>query len=55
MSGLIKAFADFGFNNIHLFIWILAPAYMTFFGSVYSVFLFVIIIKVISFFNRVKI
>lgn len=42
-------------NNLYLFIWMLAPAYMTFFGSVYSVVLFVIIMKVISFFNRVKI
>jgi len=42
-------------NNFYLFVWMLAPSFMTFFGTIYSIVLFIFIVKIISIFNRVKI
>lgn len=42
-------------NNFYLFIWMLAPSFMTFFGTIYSIILFILIVKIISIFNRIKI
>ena len=42
-------------NNFYLFVWILAPSFMNFFGTIYSIILFIFIVKIISIFNRIKI
>ncbi|PCJ29317.1 MAG: hypothetical protein COA99_19530 [Moraxellaceae bacterium] len=42
-------------NKLYLFIWILAPSFMIFFGSLYMIILFILIIKIIATFNKLKI
>jgi hypothetical protein len=41
-------------NFLYLFIWILAPSFLVFFGSLYAVILFLFLTIIISFINRVK-
>jgi hypothetical protein len=41
-------------NFFYLFIWMLAPSFMMFFGSLYSLILFVILMKTISVINNIK-
>jgi len=41
-------------NFLYLFLWLLAPSFLVFFGSIYMFFLFFIISYLISFINRVK-
>ena len=42
-------------NRLYIFIWLLAPAFMNYFGSILSLFLFFLIVKTISIINRIKI
>jgi hypothetical protein len=41
-------------NLLYLFIWLLAPSFLVFFGTIYMIILFILIIKIISIFNRIK-
>jgi putative O-antigen polymerase len=41
-------------NRLYIFIWLLAPAFMNYFGSILSLFLFFLIVKTISIINRIK-
>ncbi len=42
-------------NRLYLFIWLLAPSFLNFFGTIYSIIIFILIIKIISISNRIKI